>query len=196
MAPKPSYITNPSAVIVNPDFSYVSPNDGKTYMMSMKEKLFCDAYLSFKGDAVDAVFEAGYDCKNANVASVMAFDLLRKPNLIAYINSKFEEYGFNDDNAFKQHLFLMQQHSDYKTKAKAIDMYYKLKGSYAPEKKDITLSPGDQPLSDDDKQLLEILNEHERNKGTKAIEIDGTQANVVDTEVQDQERGGSSDRVQ
>lgn len=177
---------DPKDVVVNPDFSYVSPADGKTYTMSLKERAFCEEYLKTKGDAVEAVFNAGYDCKTAAIASAMAYDLLRKPNLLAYINSKFEEYGFNDEHVYKQHLFLIQQHGDLKTKAKAIDMFYKLKGSYAPEKKDYTISPGDQPLSDEDKELLEILNEHQRNNGTKVIEIDGTQADPVDTEVQDQ----------
>lgn len=123
-----------SEIELKDDFSYVSPKDGKTYSMTLKEKLFCDAYLEFKGDGVDAVFEAGYEAKNAKVAAVIAWENLRKPNLIAYVNSKLEEYGFNDDEAFKQHLFLLNQHSDLKSKAKAVELYYKLKGSFAPEK--------------------------------------------------------------
>lgn len=122
------------ALIINDDFSYISPKDGKTYRMTIKERLFCDAYLEFKGDGVDAVFEAGYKAKNALVAAAIAHENLRKPNLIAYINSKLEEAGFNDDEVYKQHLFLLNQHSDFKSKAKAIEMYYKLKGSFAPEK--------------------------------------------------------------
>jgi len=35
------------------------------------------------------------------------------------------------------HLFLLNQHTDLKTKMKAIDHFYKLKGNYAPEKKEI-----------------------------------------------------------
>lgn len=120
---------------INEDFSYTSPLDGKTYTLTLKERLFCDAYLDFKGDGVQAIFEAGYDVKNAKVAAAMAWENLRKPNLMAYINSKLEEAGFNDDEAYKQHLFLLNQHSDLKSKAKAIDMYYRLKGTYAPEKK-------------------------------------------------------------
>lgn len=141
---------------IQPDFSYVSPRDGKTYTMTMKEKLFCDAYLDFKGDGVDAIFEAGYECSNAKVAAAMAWENLRKPNLIAYINSKLEEFGFNDDEAYKQHLFLLNQHSDLKSKAKAIDMYYKIKGTYAPEKKDIT-TLGDKISSIDLDNLAKIM---------------------------------------
>jgi len=125
-------------LVINDDFSYVSPKDGKTYTMTIKERLFCEYYLQFKGDGVSAIFEAGYDVKNPKVAAAMAWENLRKPNLMAYVDSLLEQYGFNDDNVEKQHLFILQQHADLKTKAKAIDMFYKLKGKYAPEKKDIT----------------------------------------------------------
>lgn len=119
---------------VNDDFSYISKADGKTYTMSVKERLFADYYLTFKGDGIQAVYEAGYNPKNSLVASAISYQNLRKPHILAYVNSKLEEYGFNDENVTRQHLFLLNQHADLKTKAKAIDMHYKLKGSYAPEK--------------------------------------------------------------
>lgn len=173
----------PEEVQVNDDFSFVSPADGKTYKLTFKEKLFSDKYLEFKGDGVDAVFEAGYECKNALVASAIAYENLRKPHIIAYVNSKLDEYGFNDDNVMKQHLYLLQQHGDLKTKAKAIDMFYRLKGSYAPEKKEHTIKD-DSPLTDEDRELLSILNEHERNKkgnGTGEVaKTDGVCADTVD----------------
>ena len=122
--------------VINQDFSYVSAKDGKTYLMTPKEKSFCDAYLELSGNGVYAIYEAGYKPKNAMVASVMAHENLRKPNIIAYINSKFEEAGLNDDDVLKQHLFLLNQHANLPAKAKAIDMYYKVKGRYAPDKKE------------------------------------------------------------
>jgi len=125
-------------LVINDDFSYISDKDGKTYTMTLKEQLFCDYYLEFKGDGVDAVYEAGYEVKNAKVAAAISYENLRKPNLIAYIDSKLEECGFNDESVKKQHLFLLNQHADFKTKAKAIDMFYRLKGDYAPEKKEIS----------------------------------------------------------
>mgnify|MGYP001563210078 FL=1 len=121
-------------VQINPDFSFKSALDGKTYRMTVKEKAFADGYLEFKGDGVSAVFNAGYKARNSLVASSIAYENLRKPHIIAYVNSKLEEYGFNDDAVFKQHLFLLQQHSDLKAKAKAIEMFYKLKGLNAPDK--------------------------------------------------------------
>lgn len=121
-------------VVVNDDFSYVSPTNGKTYKMTMKEQRFCDAYLEFSADGVQAVYEAGYKAKNALVASGIAYTNLKKPNLMAYIASKLEEYGFNDDTVSKQHLFVLNQMSDLRAKNQAIDMFYKLKGAYAPDK--------------------------------------------------------------
>lgn len=138
MAKKRNY--NPEDIEINADFSYVSPADGKTYRMTIKEKSFCDAYLEFKGDGVDAVYEAGYEVKNALVAAAISHENLRKPNLIAYINAQLEEAGFNDDHVYKQHLFLVNQHADLKSKAKGIEMFYKLKGSYAPEKSEVKVT--------------------------------------------------------
>lgn len=124
----------PEAItVINEDFSFVSPADGKTYKLTFKEREFCEYYLEFKGDGVDAVLEV-FDVTNPKVAAAMAYEYLRKPHLIAYINSKLEEYGFNDDNVLKQHLFLLNQDADLKSKSKAIDMFYRLKGTYAPEK--------------------------------------------------------------
>jgi hypothetical protein len=124
---------------LNDDFSYISAADGKTYTMTIKERLFCEYYLEFKGDGVDAIKEAGYDVKNNIVAAAMSYENLRKPHLMAYVNALLEEYGFNDDHVEKQHMFLLQQHADLKTKAKAIEMYYRLRGKFPKESPDINL---------------------------------------------------------
>jgi hypothetical protein len=121
-------------LVINDDFSYVSPKDGKTYTMTLKEQAFCDYYLQFQGNGVDAVFEAGYKAHDRKVAAQIAFDNLRKPNLMAYIDKLLVDYGFTDDNVEKQHLFVLNQFADLQAKNKAIDMFYKLKGKYAPEK--------------------------------------------------------------
>ena len=135
----------PSEIVVNDDFSHVSPRDGKTYKMTMKEKAFCEEYVSMYGNGVEAIIEAGYDVwkkdkdgnklyPNRKLAAVMAYENLSKPHICSYVDSLLEEHGFNDDNVSKQHLFLLNQHSDYKSKAKAVDMFYQLKGKYAPVK--------------------------------------------------------------
>lgn len=123
--------------VINEDFSYVSPKDGKTYRMTQKEKAFCEHYLEFYGNGVEAVYEAGYKARDRKVAAQIAYDNLRKPNLMAYIDSLLVDYGFNDENVEKQHLFVMNQLADLPAKNKAIEMFYKLKGKFAPEKHEV-----------------------------------------------------------
>lgn len=108
--------------------------DGKQYTLTLRQQLFCEKYLEFRGNGVQAIFESGYKVKNARVAAAIASENLTKPNIIAYVNSQLEKYGFNDDNVTREHLFLINQYSDLQAKNKAVDMYYKLKGTYAPEK--------------------------------------------------------------
>jgi len=114
--------------------------DGKNYHLTFKQKKFCLKYLELYGNGTQACIEAGYNCYTAGgnisyrLAAAIASENLTKPNIYAYVNLKMEEYGFNEDNVMKQHLFLINQHADLPAKAKGIDMFYKIKGSYAPEK--------------------------------------------------------------
>ncbi len=113
--------------------------DGKEYGLTILQKKFCDNYLEQDASGVDAVIEAGYKCEykngatNRRLASSIASENLCKPNIIAYINKKLDEYGFNDQNIETQHWFLINQMADLTNKRKAIDMYYKRFGKYAPE---------------------------------------------------------------
>jgi len=121
--------------------------DGKGYSLTQQQKKFVEYYLDFKANGVDAVIEAGYDVYfkdkktgestgaiNYKMAAVIASQNLIKLNICAYITLKLEEYGYTDDNAGKQHLFLMNQFADFSAKAKALDMFFKVRGAYAPEK--------------------------------------------------------------
>lgn len=112
--------------------------DGIDYKLTLKEKKFVEAYLDFSGNGVEAVFQAGYKPKNALVAKSIAWENLTKPHIIAYVDLKLEDYGFDDKNVEKQHLFTLNQFADLTAKNKAIDMFYKRKGSYAPEKKELS----------------------------------------------------------
>lgn len=118
--------------------------DGKKYNLTLKQKLFCEYYLDFKGNGVEAVIRAGYDVyknrhgdpriPNRRLAASIASENLTKPNISAYINLKLEESGFTDENVRKHHLFLLTQFANLSVKAKAIDMFYKIRGDYAPER--------------------------------------------------------------
>ena len=117
-------------------------NDGKTYKLSLKEKTFCEKYLEYYGNGTEAAFEV-YDCKDRKTAASIAAQNLIKLHITAYINIKLDEYGFNDENVKKHHLFLINQFGDLSAKGKGIDMHYKIKGSYAPEVIKHTLDESD-----------------------------------------------------
>lgn len=137
--------------------------DGKEYSMTEQQKKFCDAYLAFGAKGVDAVYEAGYKPKNVNVAYSISSENLRKPEIFNYINSKYEEFGFNDEDVLKEHLFLIKQQGDLGSKARGIDMYYKKTGGYAEEKHEhVIRNYSDLP----DDKLQEVYNA-KTNKGTK-----------------------------
>jgi len=111
--------------------------DKKNYRLTFQEKRFCELYLEWEGNGTEAAWES-FKCKNKKVAATVASEYLRKPNVFAYIDLKLDEYGYNDENVRKQHLFVLNQMADLHAKNKAIDMYYKQKGLYAPEKKELS----------------------------------------------------------
>lgn len=124
--------------------------DGKERRLTLKQQLFCLAYLEEKGNGVEAVIKAGYEVRyrdnkgeyipfayNRKLAAVMAYEMLKLPHITSYITLKLEEYGFTDTNVDKQHLFLINQYADLKTKKSAIDSYNKLKGRIT-DKMDLT----------------------------------------------------------
>lgn len=125
--------------------------DGKEYNLSQKQKLFVEAYLTFRGNSIDAVISAGYDVRkkdsegmpinnvyNRQLASVIAHQNLKKLNVNAYMRCLYEAYGFNDEAVEREHLFLINQNEDLKTKRSAIDMYYNVKAKYPAKKMDLT----------------------------------------------------------
>ena len=104
--------------------------------LSLKQKLFCQAYVETLGNGAEAVTKAGYALSrkgghpDRNLAKSIASENLTKPDILAYINTLLEKAGLNDQNVSAQHWFLVNQNADLSVKAKAIDMYYKLKGKY------------------------------------------------------------------
>ena len=124
--------------------------DGKKYTLTLKQKLFVENYLEFKGNGVEAIYESGYDPKNARVAASMAYENLIKPDISAYVDLKLEEYGFTDDNVKKQHLFLLNQFGDLQSKRSAVDMFYKLRGDYAVKR--VQIIDDNEDLTDEEIQ--------------------------------------------
>lgn len=129
-------------------FSFISKDEKEVFTLTIREKAFCDAYLEMRGSGMDAIFTAGYKPKSKGIAAAMAYEMLKKPDIISYINLRLEEYGFNEDNVMRQHLFLLNQHANFMAKKDAIDMFYKLRGKYAASK--IKFQDDNNDLDDDE----------------------------------------------
>lgn len=142
--PIPPY-RKPKTAKKTPIFSFTG-DDGKQYRLTLQQKLFCEKYCEFSASSIDAIVAAGYAVTNEkgvlnrNLAYSMATENLTKPAIMAYINTLLSQYGLTDENVDKQLLFLVNQDVDFNSKKGAIDIYYKKKGSYAPEKKELDVS--------------------------------------------------------
>ena len=105
----------------------------KAEIKVIQEK-FCQLYVSgdkeMFGNGTQAYIEA-YNPKHKGnwYKSAMASSsrLLRSVKIIKRINSLLETGGFNEENVDKQHLFLINQHTDLKTKMSAIKEFNALK---------------------------------------------------------------------
>lgn len=115
--------------------------DSKEYVLTAREKMFTEEYLKMGATGPDAVIAAGYNVTtkkgivDRRLASVISYENLMKPHVNAYIDKLMPEYGFEDNNVEKQHLFLLNQRGDLTAKKSAIDMYYRMKGRYEKDNK-------------------------------------------------------------
>lgn len=117
--------------------------------LNLQQEAFCQLYVNNErelfGNGTQCyleVYGTEYQIKNKKpmsyqVAMVNASNLLRIPKIIARINSLLETGGFNEENVDKQHLFLINQHADLKTKLGAIREFNALK-SRIKSKLDLT----------------------------------------------------------
>lgn len=113
---------------------------GKTeFGLNLQQESFCQLYALGDRDTFGngtkcylEVYGPDYMLLNKKPLSyqsamVSASDLLRLPKIIDRINNLLETGGFNDENVDKQHLFLINQHADFKSKLGAIKEYNVLK---------------------------------------------------------------------
>lgn len=114
--------------------------DGVKYWLTRLQKRFCDFFLKFDCNGPDAVIEAGYKCTYPNSKSInrglacsIASENLKKPAIIAYISKRLDEIGLNDAEVDKHLLYNVRQFSNLHAKNKAIEIYNKQKGRFAPE---------------------------------------------------------------
>lgn len=102
--------------------------------LTPKQELFCKLYATdreFFGNGVQSYIEAYNPSRSKpgwyNSARATVSEILTNPNILKRINELLDTEGFNDANVDKQHLFLIQQNADMKTKMSAIKEYNSLK---------------------------------------------------------------------
>lgn len=109
-------------------------------------QLFTTPDMEFYGNGAQSYMEA-YKSKKSRkgekwnnkpvsylAAKANAYRLLTRPEIIARVNELLEAKGFNDENVDKQHLFLINQFADLKSKLGAVEAYNKLKKRVEPNK--------------------------------------------------------------
>lgn len=74
-----------------------------------------------------------------NVASSIAHETLRIPEINKRIDEILDERGFNDEAVKKEHYKLLRQDAEPNAKGRAIADYYKLKGKFAPDEVKLTI---------------------------------------------------------
>ena len=113
-----------------------------TPKLTPKQKKFVEGYIE-KGNGTQAALEA-YDTTSEEVAAVIAHENLRKPNIQAALEEALptellvqvhREGLFASRTVFSKDGEPLGEDTDFNVRAKYLDMAYKLKGSYAPEKR-------------------------------------------------------------
>lgn len=129
--------------------------DGKHYVLTPKQKHWCDVFLEEDTNLTIASLET-YKVTNKhlsripwkllsdrekdersraeNTARQIGVENIRKPTIKKYIHKVLDEEGFTRDKVKLQHFRNMMQDKSISASNTAIDMYYKKTGSYAPEK--------------------------------------------------------------
>jgi len=132
--------------------------DDKEYVLTPKQKLWCDVYLEEGANLTIASLEA-YKVTNKhlcetpwkllsrkevrrriraeNVAHHIGKQNYGKLPIKRYIDKVLSDEGYTDEVVRVEHFKNIKQDKSLSAKNTAIDMYYKKRSSYAPEKKHI-----------------------------------------------------------
>lgn len=99
-------------------------------------KILAKEYLSNGLNATKTIkkFKPKY---NNGTAKVAGSRMLSSDNFRKGITEVMEEQGITDDYLLKEHNKVIKQDKHLPSKNTAIDMAYKLRGDYAPEKREI-----------------------------------------------------------
>lgn len=134
--------------------------DGKFYKLTSKQKYWCDVFLEEGANQTVASLEA-YKVTNKHLckipwkmltdkeirrrmaaektASEIGRRCLGKVGIKAYIDKVLSDEGYTDDVVRTEHFKNIKQDENLTAKNQAIDMYYKKKDEYAPEKHEHTV---------------------------------------------------------
>lgn len=113
--------------------------------LTLKEKQFCLKWFDLDGNGTKAALHV-YDIENKelygraglskaqqivlnkalNTAAVIAGENLRKPHIIKEIDRLMGIIGLTDETVKREHFHLISQQDDLKSKARGIEMYYKV----------------------------------------------------------------------
>lgn len=166
--------------------------------LTKKEKGFVEDYIE-TGNATEAALN-NYDTEDENVAASIGSQNLRKLKIQTAINSIAESIPDSDlirvhleglqagkkifkNNNESGEIELVSEEPDHAVRHKYLDSAYKLKGTYAPEKKEIIGSLSLEP-SEREIELAKQLNELRRSNTTRSIESNGDNPLALGGEVQ------------
>lgn len=114
--------------------------EGETHTLTELEYKFADLCVGLDKSPFDCIIEAGfkvYDDKgkvNKGLVWSMAHEYLNKPKIRAYINKQLSSVKLTREVVMLELAQLLLQKFDRQSKTKAMDMYFKIMGEYAPEK--------------------------------------------------------------
>lgn len=139
---KTSSIVKPANFTKKPSKSQIfqfTDLEGKVHTLTDLEYKFADLCVGLDKSPFQCVIEAGFDVYkdgklNKGLAWSMAHEYLNKPKIRAYINKQLESVKLTREVVMLELAQLLVQKIDLKSKSKAMDMYFKITGDYAPEK--------------------------------------------------------------
>lgn len=99
-----------------------------------KAKRFGERYVANNFNGTKTALEL-YDTKNPDVGATIASENLRKPQIREAIIDALNDIGVDNDLISKIHKRNLTQEAHLPSSNQALDMYYKIGGTYAPEKK-------------------------------------------------------------
>lgn len=101
--------------------------------LTLKQKKFIASYLE-TGNATEAAMRA-YKPKNRATARAIGSENLTKPSIRAYLEKRISAMGISEKEIAEIHRRNLEQAENISASNAALDMYYKLRGDYAPEKR-------------------------------------------------------------